>query len=187
MLKRVEDALRDAWHGPLPLRALARRHRLTPRAVQYFWEGEKAAGRLPAGARPHFAANTSYATAPLVGLPEEPTVDDDGWIGRAATPDPDADDDGDDDDFDDGLGGRVRERLFEANARRASDALLERLQRAHPDYDPALQDVPFGVLALEHRKPPLAPSDDWLRRRARESDARMEASRVAAAPCEADL
>ncbi|NEW96618.1 hypothetical protein [Rhodopseudomonas sp. BR0G17] len=56
--------LRDAWHGPDKLDAIAAAANLGPRHVRRFWEGEKAAGRLPSGPRPHFAARSS-ARVPL--------------------------------------------------------------------------------------------------------------------------
>ena len=67
--------LREAWFGQFSADYLARRHRLNDgRAVRRFWEAERAAGRLPQGARPHFA-DVTFGNAPTVDASLDAEID----------------------------------------------------------------------------------------------------------------
>jgi len=73
MQEAKKKRLRDAWHGPLTLGQIARSAALGERRLQRFWEAEKAAGRLPAGPRPHFVERSKRDEAPAEVLGDEVT------------------------------------------------------------------------------------------------------------------
>lgn len=58
----VQEALRRAYAGPDTVEMIAKRHDLSPRTVNRFWESEKTSGRLANRPRPHFA---KHVTAPV--------------------------------------------------------------------------------------------------------------------------
>jgi hypothetical protein len=54
------DKLRAAWFGPLTAGEIAKAFRVaSDQVLRNFWGDEKAAGRLPDAARPHFANRTA--------------------------------------------------------------------------------------------------------------------------------
>jgi hypothetical protein len=54
MQEAKKGRLRAAWHGPLNAGQVARANAVGEAWLKKFWAGEKTAGRLPAGPRPHF-------------------------------------------------------------------------------------------------------------------------------------
>lgn len=59
----VQDALRRAYAGPDTVEVIAKRHDLSPRTVNRFWESEKASQRLSNRPRPHFAKHVTVPVA----------------------------------------------------------------------------------------------------------------------------
>lgn len=54
MQEAKKKRLREAWHGPLNAGQVARANAVGEAWLRKFWAGEKKAGRLPDGPRPHF-------------------------------------------------------------------------------------------------------------------------------------
>jgi hypothetical protein len=62
MRQAAQDALRAAYAGRDKVEVIAKRHGVSPRTVNRFWESEKLEGRLPNRPRPHFA---KHVTVPI--------------------------------------------------------------------------------------------------------------------------
>ncbi len=122
--------LRQAWHGPLTVAALARRYAISEILVRKFWEAEREAGRLPPQPtpRPHFVERCRAPDpAEDVDLDTEDFADDDAPM---STP----------------FGLRIPD----------PDPLLAALQREHGKQfiRGANDEVPLQVLAMEINTPP---------------------------------
>lgn len=54
---RKAQLLCEAWHGPLTLKAIAKKHKVKAGTVSKFWQAARGDGRLPAhpAERPYFA------------------------------------------------------------------------------------------------------------------------------------
>lgn len=64
MQEAKKKRLREKWYGPLTAAQIAREAAVGEAWLKKFWIGEKHAGRLPDGPRPHFAARTQREAEP---------------------------------------------------------------------------------------------------------------------------
>lgn len=71
MQEAKKARLRAKWHGPLTAAQIAREAAVGEAWLKKFWLGEKHAGRLPDGPRPHFVERTQRAPEPV-----EDVIDD---------------------------------------------------------------------------------------------------------------